>query len=104
MAISRLVDVSGQISNRFLGIPADLYQIFCLYQTKCNTRVSGLAGYPKGPSFFCKLILPKQVLGFAWRVARSAARAVRRLSKVGLPLEEGVDKETFNFPLCFLFF
>ena len=31
-----MVDVSGQISNRFLGIPADLYQIFCLYQTKCN--------------------------------------------------------------------
>ncbi|MCJ7569227.1 MAG: hypothetical protein MUO58_17055, partial [Anaerolineales bacterium] len=54
-----------------------------------NTRVSGLAGYQKGLSFFCKLILPKQVLEFAWRVARSAARAVRWLRKVGLPLEEG---------------
>jgi hypothetical protein len=75
-----------------------------LCQEPNNTRVIGLAGYPKGLSFFCKPSLPKQVLEFAWHVARSTARAVRRLRKVGLPLEEGADKETFNFPLCFFLF
>lgn len=75
-----------------------------MFITDQITRVSGLAGYPKDPIFSCKPILPKQVLEFAWRVTRSAACAVRRLRKVGLPLEEGADKETFNFPLCLLFF
>ena len=55
----------GDFLFKITSFRAYLVVFFIHYLSRFpNTRVNGLAGYPKGLSFFCKLLLPKQLLEF----------------------------------------